>query len=1033
LNQFHRKYIAMLRTLIKQFSVTVLIVSIFFTSSSEGFVVLLSKLFTNEGSGIVDKMYLARHNKNVVDNFFGMTERATAAVNPAEKEYMIDIGPVGGSATANYVYATIYNPSGSGRTISIKHLALRSNTASSTASNYVNLTVRRISAASAGTQIATTNIPKKNSGTVDSIAEVRYAGVTATLSGTTDSRMLGQPLSGAVGSYFSLRDYFTRSNDEKIVLQPGEGIAVYQEAAGTAAASVRVLAEWDESTNAPAASGEFIFAFPRVAVAATANYVYSSFFNPSSSGKTAIVKRIWYGTETCTAAAIYTNKITIKRTTAASAGTQIATTNIPKKNTSSSDTVMDIRHTNVTVTSVGGTEARLASVTPCGAAGQATGWQQLNFDTNDEKLILQQGEGIALTSETAGNANQAVRMIVEWQEVSSGSTPSSSGEYIWASNVIQAAVATTTHYSFFNPAGSGKTAIIKRLSIAVNATTTGAYGGYSFRRLTAASGGTLITSTDLSKKNTGSATSVMEMRWCGSGCASAITTTYAGATESRIMSVNSPGAVGQTIGNRDVVFGDSEDIVLQPGEGIGLYNEILTSSTGDAVKISIEWQETAVTPSSQGEYMLTIGPVNGSTAASYNYATLFNPTGSGKSMVIKRLSLRVDTIAAATTTPFQLRRISAASAGTQITQANIPKKHSSTATSIAEVRFAGVTATMLGTADSKIIAAQGPSAVASAAAGNPGYRDIVFSPNEQIVLQPGEGIVLYQDQAGNANYRVRLQAEWSEVASASTPTSLGEYVLTTGPIPQSTTANYVYSTFFNPVGSAKNYLIKRIGVLVNRAGTAVSPTYTPVAVRRITAASGGTLVATTSIAVKHSGTATSTAQVRTTGVTATFAGVTDSRLLGITSPGVVNQSMGDFESLVTQGDELFIQPGEGIALYQEQATGDALVRYRFLLEWAEQSSSTPPQTISFSISTSTIYFGTVSSIAARYASSTSPLGNGSEVEAHTFNIATNAANGYTILAKGQTLTSGAYTVAAIGGTASTSQPGTEQFGIRLVA
>lgn len=1027
----------MLRTLIRKFAAAVLMVTLFLSSATPMSLVYVFESFLNTkgGAGVVDKMYLAQKNNNVVDNFKGGIERASAAVSSAEREYLLDIGPVNASTSANYVYASFFNPSGSGRTLAVKHLAIRSNTASSTASNYVNLTVRRITAASIGTQIVTTNIPKKNNGSADSVAEVRYNGPTVTLAGTVDSRILGQPLSGAVGSSHSQRDILFNASDEKIILQPGEGIAVYQEAAGSLATKVRVLVEWDEQTSAPTAQNEFLFAFPRVEVAATANYVYNSFFNPGASGKTAIVKRIWYGTETCDAGAVYTNRISIKRTTAASAGTAITASNVPKKHTGSANSVMDFRRTNVTVTTVGGADARLASVTPCGTTGQTTGWQQINFDENDEKLILQAGEGIALLSEAAGNANQIVRMIIEWQEVASGSTPSSQGEYLWASSGVQAAVvATTTQYAFFNPVGSGKSAIIKRLSIRVNATTTGAYTSYSFRRITAASAGTLVASSDIPKKHSGSGTSAMEMRWCGLACASAITTTYAGGVDSRLLSVTSPGAVAQTIGQRDIVFSSSEDIVLQEGEGIGFYNELLTSSTGDVARISVEWKEQASAPSSQGQYLLDVGPISGSTATSYNYATVFNPSASGKTAIIKRISIRVDTVAAAVYIPVQLRRIVSASAGTQIAVADIPKKHTGTANSAMEVRRTGVTATYSGTTDSKLLAVQTPGAVASMTSGNTGYREIVFSPNEEIILQAGEGIGLYHDTtAGDVDLRVRLLVEWEEVASASTPSALNEYLMTTGPINQSTAANYVYSTFFNPSGTAKNYLLKRVGIQVNRSGTAVTPAYTPVSLRRITSASAGTLVASTSVARKHSGTATSSSEIRTTGVTAGFSGVTDSRLIGVTTPGVVNQLFGNYSTDITLGDEFILQPGEGVALYQEQATGDALVRYRFAFEWEERSNAAPPQTLSFSISTSTIYFGIASSVQARYASSTNTGGSNTEVDAHLLSVATNAANGYTVTVQGGTLTSGSSTIAAIGATATTSLIGIEQFGLRLLA
>ena len=214
--------------LIKKLSIVFLIVTLFFSGfDPSGLIYFFGSESGIFSSGIIDKMYLASKNKNVVDVIFAKKEVAYAAVNAAEKEYTIDIGPVNGSTTANYVYATFFNPSGSGRTASIKRIAVRANTASSTASNYVNLTVRRITAASGGTQITAANFPKKNASTTDSVVEIRYGGATTTLSGTVDSRIIGQPLSGAVGGLFSQRDITFSSGDEKLVIQPGEGIAVY--------------------------------------------------------------------------------------------------------------------------------------------------------------------------------------------------------------------------------------------------------------------------------------------------------------------------------------------------------------------------------------------------------------------------------------------------------------------------------------------------------------------------------------------------------------------------------------------------------------------------------------------------------------------------------------------------------------------------------------------------------------------------------------------------------------------------------------
>jgi hypothetical protein len=98
-------------------------------------------------------------------------------------------------------------------------------------------------------------------------------------------------------------------------------------------------------------------------------------------------------------------------------------------------------------------------------------------------------------------------------------------------------------------------------------------------------------------------------------------------------------------------------------------------------------------------------------------------------------------------------------------------------------------------------------------------------------------------------------------------------------------------------------------------------------------------------------------------------------------------------------------------------------------------TGTVSQSLSFTISTSTIYFGTLSNSFPKYASSTNPSGDTSEPVngAHNLQIGTNAPSGYTITVRGQTLTSqqnSANTIDAIGSTPAMSSFGTEQFGIR---
>lgn len=96
-------------------------------------------------------------------------------------------------------------------------------------------------------------------------------------------------------------------------------------------------------------------------------------------------------------------------------------------------------------------------------------------------------------------------------------------------------------------------------------------------------------------------------------------------------------------------------------------------------------------------------------------------------------------------------------------------------------------------------------------------------------------------------------------------------------------------------------------------------------------------------------------------------------------------------------------------------------------------TGTVAQTFTFTISTSTIYFGVLGSGAAKFASSTNSLGDIAETIAHTLVASTNAPSGYTITVRGQTLTSlqnASNTINAIGATAASSTALSEQFGLR---
>jgi hypothetical protein len=95
-------------------------------------------------------------------------------------------------------------------------------------------------------------------------------------------------------------------------------------------------------------------------------------------------------------------------------------------------------------------------------------------------------------------------------------------------------------------------------------------------------------------------------------------------------------------------------------------------------------------------------------------------------------------------------------------------------------------------------------------------------------------------------------------------------------------------------------------------------------------------------------------------------------------------------------------------------------------------SASVTESLTFTIATTTVAFGTLSPSGAKYA--TDDLqGSTTETQAHDIVVGTNASNGYTMTVNGATLTYGPNIIDAIGSTNTASTPGTEQFGLRMNA
>ncbi|MEM2619536.1 MAG: hypothetical protein QW356_08705, partial [Candidatus Hadarchaeales archaeon] len=536
---------------------------------------------------------------------------------------------------------------------------------------------------------------------------------------------------------------------------------------------------------------------------------------------------------------------------------------------------------------------------------------------------------VALYNEAASDSNHLIFMTVEWDEKTF--TPSSQGEYLLAFPRVElgtAPGANYVYYSFYNPSGSGRTAVVKRIGVRIIADAAALYIPFTVRRFTGApSAGTAIAAANVPKKHTGSPDTAMDLRY-NLGVTPGFT--WSGTADSRLLSVVTPGAAGQYV-NREIVFGgDDEKLILQPGEGIAFYSE----AAGDIdhhFSAYIEWAEVSTAPSPKGEYLLSIGPINGSTTMPYTYASILNPAGSGKYAIVKRIEARVSAAAAATYIPMSVRRITAASGGTQIAAANVPKKHTGSPDTAMDIRHTGPTVTFAGATESRILGITSEGAVGQ----QHGWQSLVFVPNEPLVLKPGEGIALYQESGtGNTGHRVILLVEWAETTTA--PSAERDYVLSIGPVTGTATAGDNFASFFNPADSNNVAVIKKMMVMVVATTTA---TYVPITVRRISSATGATSIPPDNVPRKHTDAPAPALVARYGNATVIPVGEATSRLVSVTSPGAAGAALTPQITGVRLltfeiTGPLLLLPGEGIVLYQEGAGSTAHV-HRLFAEWRE--------------------------------------------------------------------------------------------------
>jgi hypothetical protein len=149
---------------------------------------------------------------------------------------------VPGSTTAGYVYHSIFNPGTSTNLMAVRRIVI--NWVTVAAAVYIEGALYRINAASGGTAFPATSVGKKDTSYPTPTVEIRHSDVTVTL----ENKMFNFITPGAAGQITGISNLsFDRGDGRSdIILRPGQGLALRQEAAGNGNFRVSIMVEWEE-------------------------------------------------------------------------------------------------------------------------------------------------------------------------------------------------------------------------------------------------------------------------------------------------------------------------------------------------------------------------------------------------------------------------------------------------------------------------------------------------------------------------------------------------------------------------------------------------------------------------------------------------------------------------------------------------------------------------------------------------------------------------------------------------------------------
>lgn len=159
-------------------------------------------------------------------------------------------------------------------------------------------------------------------------------------------------------------------------------------------------------------------------------------------------------------------------------------------------------------------------------------------------------------------------------------------------------------------------------------------------------------------------------------------------------------------------------------------------------------------------YAFTLTREPGQTASTYNFLSLFNPSGSGMSFFVEHAQMANYAVGgAAVPTPFLLSRVTAASGGTLASSSTICKFRTSDLAPTGQIRTGNPSVT-LGAALWNFTP---PYQQSTPGALSATVQEISFPGIwDRITLAAGEGMVFHQTDVGDTDQRMNMIIAWSE-------------------------------------------------------------------------------------------------------------------------------------------------------------------------------------------------------------------------------------------------------------------------------